>query len=140
MTTLETLQIAGACLALILQLIATLLTKPIRQLLPHKLWWFVFSLNFLELIRRTLILCSVTDFLNKPTYQTVTVIFGLVVSTSFLLLMRELCKPKTIEKKMVSLAKETVEKVRSVKAEESLAYKLAVHFIDAKESHQPKLF
>ena len=138
MTTLETLQIVGACLALILQLIATLLTKPIRQLLPQKLWWFVFSLNFLELIRRILILCSVTDYLGKSAYQSVTVVFGLIVSTSFLLLMRELSKPKTIEKDIVDLAKQTVEKVKSVKAEESLAYKLATHFIDAKEGHVSK--
>jgi hypothetical protein len=135
-TTIEILQISGAGVALVLQLFATLLTKPIKHIIPQKLWWTLFGLNLLELIRRVLIMCSVTNLLQQSSYELVTVVIGLLVSMTLFAFMWELSKPaKKIEREIERFARETFERSKAFKAEDSLAYKLALHFIQSK---QPK--
>ena len=139
-TTIETLQIIGACLALLLQAAATILTKNVRQLFPQKLWWVLFGLNFLELGRRVAILFSVTHTLNQSSYNLITVFLGLLVSIVLFVIMSGLSRPsRTIHREIATIAKETVKKVEAVKVEqpkkqeESIAFGLANHFIQSRE-------
>jgi hypothetical protein len=137
-TTIEILQISGAVIALVLQLFATLLTKPIKQIIPQKLWWTLFGLNLLELIRRVLIMCSVTNILQQSSYELVTVIIGLLVSMTLLAFMWELSKPaKEIERQLERFAQETFARSKACNAKDSLAYKLALHFIKSKRAKPP---
>lgn len=135
MMTIATLQISGAVTALVLQLVATFLTKPIRHIIPKKLWWTIFGLNFLELFRRILVLCSVTSLLGQSTYDMVSILIGLGVSMTLLVIMWQLSRPtKQLERHLDLLAHETLLKTREFKAEDSLAYKLANHFIETRHT------
>jgi hypothetical protein len=141
MLTLDNAQLATAIVAITLQLIATLLARPLRKITPRKLWLALMSLNLLVLARRALSVLQLGVDWRGETYDTVATVVGFGVSVtmlaSILYLKKHLIKQKEDASRLISrtteLAKETVKLAHQTRTEDTVAYRLAHYFIEQRE-------
>jgi len=135
MTALDKVQLAIAVVALALQLLATFMARPLREITPRRLWLCLMTLNFFVLLRRSLSLAQVGFGWSGQHYENVAVLDGLAVSVFMVLSIHGLRKHLLKSKQdATELAAATLELAQEVKAESSAAYRLALYFIQRKEN------
>jgi hypothetical protein len=154
MTGYDQVQCITAFVALLLQVWATFLARPLKILMPAKLWHVLMALNFFVLFRRCLSIAEVVFTWQTQTYQTFTVFVGLGVSVFMFLTITTLRSFVTSEQKrraeltdevvaekqrVQDIADATVELATAarrghvINIEDSVAYRLAQHFIAQRE-------
>ena len=135
MNIIDLLQVAGCVLALVLQLLATILAQSLRHLVSSRAWLLLMLLNMAVAARRFVSLLEIGWSWNGQWYETTVVLLGLCVSMFMMGTVVHLRRHIAMErKKSVELANATMELAHHVpKGEDSLAYQLALHFIRMRE-------
>ena len=129
--TLDMIQLVGASLALLLQAVALVLVQPMRKLVPKLSWRCLMTLNAFILMRRALSLLEVSFGWNGQGYESATVAIGFLVSIFMLLTVTSLRSHIARERqKAVELALATMDLAKETKKEDSVAYQLALYFIE----------
>jgi hypothetical protein len=133
MTTLDSAQMGILVIAILLQIYATILVRPLRKLTIRRLWFALMGLNYCVLARRFLSLAEVGFGWRTENYHSITTLIGLAVSCFMLLAVFRLRVHLLREKE---LAEETVRLAEQTKSENSAAYRLALYFIQNKNGLQ----
>jgi len=131
MTTLDSAQMGILVSAILLQIYATILVRPLKKLTTRRLWFALMGLNFCVLARRFLSLAEVGFGWRTQYYHSVTTLIGLAVSCFMLLAVFRLRAHFLREKELVE---ETIKQARQTKTEDSAAYKLALYFVNKREN------
>lgn len=128
MTKLEVFQVALSCVSLIIQVCAFFFCAlPLRDSLSRRFWLFIVLLTLFEVVRRMLTLATVAHVVTPVQFEAIAVGIGFLVSTVLLLVILRLRKHAHRSK---LLAEATLELGARHNEQESLAYKLALHFIE----------
>jgi hypothetical protein len=134
MTALDKVQLVGAVAAIVIQITATLLARPLKRVAPLRLWIYIMALNIFVLARRFLSLSVLQFGWNDSLYDSVAVFIGVGVSIFMLLTVLNLRKYLMREDaNTISLAKATLLLAQDAavvtKPEASGALKLAMALI-----------
>jgi hypothetical protein len=134
MTALDKVQLVGAVAAIVIQITATLLARPLKRVAPLRLWIYIMALNVFVLARRFLSLSEVQFGWNGTVYDSIAVFIGVGVSIFMLLTVLNLRKYLMREDaNTISLAKATLLLAQDAaivaKPEASGALKLAMALI-----------
>lgn len=150
MTVIDIFQASVAFIALALQIAATFMARPLRKMTPPNLWRVLMLLNGFIMLRRVLSVAEVVYKWQTERYESVTVVVGLGVSiwmlATVVLLRRyaynERERLKTVAQNLKDVSAAAVNELvhvaqvhKDYKVEDSLAYKLAVHFIEQREKN-----
>jgi hypothetical protein len=134
MTALDKIQLVGAVAAIVIQVTATLLARPLKKVAPLRLWIYIMALNIFVLARRFLSLNEFQFSGHGDIYDNIAVFIGVGVSVFMLLtvlnlrkyLMREDANTISLAKATLLLAQDTA---TASKPEASGALKLAMALI-----------
>jgi hypothetical protein len=127
MSNLDVVQIGLSVASMLIQVCAFVYALPLKDYLSRRFWLFIVALTVCEIARRALTLSVVAGLLAHDRYETSVVVIGLLVSVVMLVVVMRLRKHA---KRSKMLADATLELGKTHHAEESLAYKLALHFIE----------
>jgi len=127
MSKLDVFQVSLSLASVIIQVCAFVCAIPLKDYLSRRFWLFIVALTVCEIARRILTLSVVTELIAHDRYEISVVVIGLLVSLVTLIIVVRLRKHA---KRSKMLADATLALGRKHNAEESLAYKLALHFIE----------
>lgn len=127
MTKIEIFQVALSCVSLIIQVCAFFCALPLRDSLSRRFWLFIVLLTLSEVVADALTLAVVSHAVFAAQFESLAVGIGFFVSTVLLLVILRLRRHAHRAK---LLAEATLELGARHNEQESLAYKLALHFIE----------
>ena len=135
---LDIAQLVVAIVAMVLQIAATILARPLRRLMHRSLWSLLMALNAFVLLRRVLSIIEVGFDWRGNVYESVAVLVGLGVSVFMLLVVVRLRRHLEAERRQLrEMAAAAINLATAHNDTRSLAYQLAVHFVSLK-SADPK--
>lgn len=120
-------QVGISGISLIIQVCAFLCALPLKDYLSRRFWTFIVLLTVFEVIRRILTLASVAGLVQRDYYEVVSVAIGFLISATLLLVVGRL---RSHAKRSKALARATLELGDKHNAQQSLAYRLALYFIE----------
>jgi hypothetical protein len=131
----DNIHIFGTLTAVALQMYAIILAQPFRRFMPRRTWQLFMALNLCVLSRLVLSFMEIVFDWRGNAYENLAVLVGLFVSSFMLLAVISLRAYIMSERKrLVELARATLDLALETKKEDSVAYQLALHFIELRET------
>jgi hypothetical protein len=139
---LDALEFIIAVAALLTQILATVLARPLRPIMSASLWRALMALNGFVIVRRFITIWNISAHPDSAVFDGASVFCGMGVSVTMLLMIVYLRYqvPRRAYRNiwLESLAAIRLKKEKELDYRDSLAYQLALHFIEQQEKRNTK--
>ena len=137
MAHIDSIQLAVVLISIVLQIGTVFLARPLRYFMPKRLWLCFLWLNVAILARRFMSLADLHWHWSGEVRDSFEASIALSVSVLMMLCIVNLRKHLARQKQAAAdLASAAVELAHKVKAEDSLAYRLAQVFIEQRSQRE----